>query len=668
MKHLIFLISLIIILSFIVGCEKQKPTDPSVTEAELNKVDMESLQINENFSYRTSEDVDVRVSVFNNVDDPVPGITFTIYADMPDHKGKKIARIRTDKYGLAKIKINLPPEVKELNLVGYFQNIILPIVYNQATCHFGKYGVQSTILEKENPLPKPTSPAEPTDIKYTYVTTYSTGSTGGVPDVMTFDVLQPSFLERIDDALPEKQPVPEYNPEYLSSSNDIDLILIEDCEVWVTFITEGAGYKNGLGYYTYNTAAGYPASAEDLSFHKIIFPNASLSGSGGGLTAGDKVYLGSFTSGTSLGWFISRNAWRDPYTEVDISRTRLYSYPAYNPEAEPYNQHNVLLWDAVAEKLILGFEDLIRPGGDNDFNDAVFYVTANPPEAIDLTNLVKTVEEEDPFSFISSTTGTIGFEDKWPQQGDYDFNDLVIDYSFTEHLNGSSEITSIDASLTLRAIGAGYHNGFAIEFPFPSSGVSLENNGNTTIALESNARTIVRVFNDAYDIIPKPATSGVFVNTQNSVPHYSPVTLTFTLTLGTPIPQVNMQYTDANTYNLSIPITPPYNPFLYVQGTRSHEVHLPDYPPTSEANSSLFGTSDDASAPMLKRYYKTIDDYPWAILIPSTWDYPIERSQVTWGFLDFASWAQNNGLSAQNWYNRSAANVNISHIFIATLP
>jgi hypothetical protein len=39
--------------------------------------------------------------------------------------------------------------------------------------------------------------------------------------------------------------------EYLSSTDNGNIELIADAEVWITFVHEGAGYKNALGYYTH---------------------------------------------------------------------------------------------------------------------------------------------------------------------------------------------------------------------------------------------------------------------------------------------------------------------------------------------------------------------------------------------------------------------------------
>jgi hypothetical protein len=42
-----------------------------------------------------------------------------------------------------------------------------------------------------------------------------------------------------------------FSLEYLSSTDNGNIELIADAEVWITFVHEGAGYKNALGYYTH---------------------------------------------------------------------------------------------------------------------------------------------------------------------------------------------------------------------------------------------------------------------------------------------------------------------------------------------------------------------------------------------------------------------------------
>ena len=195
-------------------------------------------------------------------------------------------------------------------------------------------------------------------------------------------------LQMIDDSLPESYPVPDYNPQYITSGYETDIRIEAKADVWVTFVAEGAGYRNVLGFYTYpldNPPATNP-SKEDIT---IIFPNVSALGSGGGLKVGDKVKLGTFEAGTGIGWVLLANAWNSRNQNVGEGLWKLYSNPNFNPEAkEELRHHNVLLADPDNERIILGFEDIRRDKSscDNDFNDAIFYVTANPYSAINTKN------------------------------------------------------------------------------------------------------------------------------------------------------------------------------------------------------------------------------------------------------------------------------------------
>lgn len=200
------------------------------------------------------------------------------------------------------------------------------------------------------------------------------------------DVVSVETLEMISNAIPENYPVPDFNPQYISSGYDTDVILEDQADVYVTFVAEGAGYRNVLGFYTYdvNNPPAETPSPEDIT---IIFPNVSALGSGGGLLTGNKVHIGNFPADTGIGWVLLANAWYNQ--TVTSGLWQLYSNPDYNPESDAaLRNHNVLLEDEENERVILGFEDIRRDYSscDNDFNDAVFYITASPYSAIKTTN------------------------------------------------------------------------------------------------------------------------------------------------------------------------------------------------------------------------------------------------------------------------------------------
>ena len=220
---------------------------------------------------------------------------------------------------------------------------------------------------------------------YQFLGTYDSQ---GVPDYLVGrDEVSAETMQMITDAVPEGYPVPDYNPHYITAGYDTDIILEKDAAVWVTFVKEGAGYKNILGFYTYNLNEPKIRKPlpEDIT---IIFPNVSAAGSGGGLYTGDKVKIGDFKAGTGIGWVLLANGWKG---YVSAGQWQLFSNPDYNPEADPeLRHHNILLSDPENERVILGFEDIRRDYAscDQDFNDALFYVTANPYDAIKTANFV----------------------------------------------------------------------------------------------------------------------------------------------------------------------------------------------------------------------------------------------------------------------------------------
>jgi hypothetical protein len=227
---------------------------------------------------------------------------------------------------------------------------------------------------------------------YTYMGTYNNL---GVPNYLeTRDIVSNTFVDRIKSSLPEGFPVPSYNPQYIVSGTQTNIEVLEAADVWITFVLEGAGYYNTLGFYTYNLN-NPPTTPPSASQINIIFPNVSALNSGGGLVAGDKVKLGTFPPGTGIGFVLLANAWNTSTRLVGNGLWKLYSNYLLNPETNiNLKYHNVLLLDPETQRIVIGFEDIRRDNNscDNDFNDAVFYISANPITAINLTNINETSE------------------------------------------------------------------------------------------------------------------------------------------------------------------------------------------------------------------------------------------------------------------------------------
>ncbi|MDJ1482649.1 DUF4476 domain-containing protein [Cytophagaceae bacterium YF14B1] len=214
-------------------------------------------------------------------------------------------------------------------------------------------------------------------------------SSQGVPNYLEAqkDVIDSLQLRDIAVALPESKPVPQFHPEYIAVQSETELKLTKEADVWVTFVGEMAGFRNVLGFYTYDLN-NPPATADQIIGKTVIFPNVSTAGSGGGLAIGSKVKIGHFKANTGIGWFLIADGWKE--NGVGSGNYILYSNPAFNPESSTTDKpHTVLLHDKGRNKLILGFEDLRRDqGSDQDFNDVLFSISASPFEAIQKNNVI----------------------------------------------------------------------------------------------------------------------------------------------------------------------------------------------------------------------------------------------------------------------------------------
>jgi hypothetical protein len=201
----------------------------------------------------------------------------------------------------------------------------------------------------------------------------------GVPECMEDnpDELCESLISDIQLSLPETQNALSNHPEYFLNEN-LEIVLTEDAMVSVTFVFEGAGWKNSFGYYTYNEN-NPPATAADIQQSMmIIFPNASKQGAGGGLIPGDKIYqVGVFPAGTVIGYFMLANAWNG--SEVTDGLYTHYTIPEFNQNE---TQQHLLMYDYNCSDILMGFEDILIPSGDKDFNDLIFKMNIEPATAV----------------------------------------------------------------------------------------------------------------------------------------------------------------------------------------------------------------------------------------------------------------------------------------------
>ena len=247
----------------------------------------------------------------------------------------------------------------------------------------------------------------------------------------------------------------------------------------------------------------------------------------------------------------------------------------------------------------------------------------------------------DVFYPSEDTYGTLAYEDLWPALGDYDFNDLVVKYNFKEVHNAYNEVVDIIGSLKLVAIGASKQNGFFIQLPFFVEDVTLveSNIEGAAISMEIisyDELAILQVFNNSNDVIQL---NGDFMNTVEAEQTYPEVEMTFT---------INVSNSDEISDLL---FTAPYNPYITIDHDITREVHLPGLPPTMSADTSIFGSADDATDIDNGYYYKTAEGIPWALNVSTSIAHSIEHADIIKAYPNFIQWVQSNGTNNLDWFN-----------------
>ena len=214
-------------------------------------------------------------------------------------------------------------------------------------------------------------------------------------------------------------------------------------------------------------------------------------------------------------------------------------------------------------------------------------------------------------------------------KGDYDFNDVVIDYQYTYAKDVENKVRKIELSMKVSSM-AEFTNGIGLMFDGLSekisnvsgvgsvSGITVANNG----IEEGNGSDAV-----------------IIVTTDHQNEN---ATLNITIEFSEGIEKASLG--DA-----------PHNLFIYSQETRGREIHLPGHNHTMKMNTNLFKTGDDnTTSSTAHSRYKTADELPWALHMAEKFDHPKEGKSIHEAYTKFAEWAQSGGTQKQDWYSNHA--------------
>lgn len=423
--------------------------------------------------------------------------------------------------------------------------------------------------------------------------------------------------------------------DFLSPASITNIVVKEnDTELDIIFMGDQAEYNNTLGYYYYKEGSAPSDRTAMCKMKKyIIFPNTSSESYklGAGATArlkffGDdynQVASDKFPAGYVVGWFFISNGFKSDYNSngqiKNIAQlgdlNNLDDTPIFfsNDEA---NKRFVSLDDKKSGLLVLGFEDQVFPNANTeDYSDVLFYVNSSKNISNGERPSIPDGNVPELKPGTDHNEGVLCFEDRWPEAGDYDLNDVAVRYHRIITFNTKNECISTTEQFTfIQEVGAAtYDNFFAYQ---------VNNMG--------------EVSSESSEIVKETETGSIVINASAK----SAKGKTFTVTR-----------TFSSTVDKEI-IKTDFNPYIiiggYVKDIRS-EVHLPKYNGTKYLDTNKQSTANDI-------YFTDKEtNKPFAIDVADKgFKLSPERVPIESTYPGFAEWIKNKngGINSSDWYKK----------------
>ncbi|MBN2236591.1 MAG: hypothetical protein JW729_03470, partial [Bacteroidales bacterium] len=228
LNHFMILISLLFAFS---SCNKSiTPIDVVDTESSI-----ENLTASADFNWKTTSTTHFSIQTLDNAGLPVANVKVFISTDFEAEGGKVILSGTTNTNGLFQMDYNIATAITSLvvgtDYQGFPFEVKLPVENNSVQFTMGGIPPQTSTEKSSEPYKSTLATKIPFN-------TLGSWLPDGTPRYLERDrdYISSTFLADINTALPENQPVPEYHPEYLLQNYDQNIHLVENADVWVTFV------------------------------------------------------------------------------------------------------------------------------------------------------------------------------------------------------------------------------------------------------------------------------------------------------------------------------------------------------------------------------------------------------------------------------------------------
>ena len=314
------------------------------------------------------------------------------------------------------------------------------------------------------------------------------------------------------------------------------------------------------------------------------------------------------------------------YYSGDMAPNDNSAYTKPNPNGESRTAKFMYQDDKGNEYAIVSFEDACN---DLDFDDLIFAL--KPVNAF--ATLPKVADKK------TEVNSVYAFEDLWPEKGDYDMNDVVLDVKDVKEFwkkSGESNYKIFKQTFELTT----YQN-----YVTKTSGLAL------TLDTKVTPNSIVMKKVD-------PATPNDTVEV-----NFTKEGNVYLLTEDVK-GEINSTYILELIYNsgiADIAKLASIKPFIYrnEDADKRWEVHIPFEAPTSKMITGYFGTLDDKSVPAEGKYYVRNSNYPFAFYLEGvsidTFKETLllrknESVKISDLYPSFLPWVKSNGEEHADWY------------------
>jgi LruC domain-containing protein len=235
----------------------------------------------------------------------------------------------------------------------------------------------------------------------------------------------------------------------------------------------------------------------------------------------------------------------------------------------------------------------------------------------------------------------VGYEDQYPQLGDYDFNDLVVAYRVNFGLNEELKVITISAEGYLIARGGIYDHSWHLRIALPEGSQANgtyqlyippgSSSGSELIKyIDTSSGLDITLFNNTTSLFYDSASS--FTNTLWDSEHVLGYKFSFEITLSNPIDLAEMGQA-------------PFDPYLFVHDTNL-EIHL-------QGNLPVMAESDNISKGLTS--FSDENGYPFALVFPEDWQFPNEYVDIGAAYPQLLEYIQSNRESKVDWYKNGVA-------------